>query len=123
MILPAWNKIFAIIKNANVNGQSDLEQVEQDWQQAVEQLQEIEESPENWLPMSKTCIQRLRRDKSNCFRQRIIYLVRKKASQQWQMHWDEFNQYAAKTTQDAQVEQTRIQHLEQKLSSLKERQN
>lgn len=31
----------------------------------------------------------------------------------WQVEWDEFNADAAKATQDAQVEQTRIQHLEE----------
>lgn len=42
--------------------------------------------------------------------------------QRWQTQWDEFNQRTAKSTQIAQVEQTRIQHLEQRLTSLKQRQ-
>lgn len=40
----------------------------------------------------------------------------------WQSQWDEFNQQTAKNTQTAQVEQTRIQHLEQKIASIKQRQ-
>ncbi|MCE3238597.1 MAG: smc 1 [Gammaproteobacteria bacterium] len=39
-----------------------------------------------------------------------------------QSQWDEFNQGIAATTQTAQVEQTRIQHLEQKMATLKQRQ-
>jgi chromosome segregation protein len=42
--------------------------------------------------------------------------------QSWQTTWDEFNQGAAKSTQTAQVEQTRIQHLEQRLASVTQRQ-
>jgi chromosome segregation protein len=45
-----------------------------------------------------------------------------RATHNWQAQWDEFNQHVASTTQKAQVEQTRIQHLEQQLASLKQRQ-
>lgn len=44
------------------------------------------------------------------------------AVQAWQTRWDEFNQYSANTTQTAQVEQTRIQHLDQKIVGLTQRQ-
>jgi chromosome segregation protein len=44
------------------------------------------------------------------------------AMHDWQSCWDEFNQTTAQTTQTAQVEQTRIQHLEQKIVSLEQRQ-
>ena len=42
--------------------------------------------------------------------------------QNWQNRFDEFNQVAAKTTQTAQVEQTRIQHLEQRIAEIKQQQ-
>lgn len=41
---------------------------------------------------------------------------------EWQTRWEAFNQSTAKTAQTAQVEQTRIQHLEQRLTSIKQRQ-
>ncbi|MHB1221374.1 MAG: chromosome segregation protein SMC [Gammaproteobacteria bacterium] len=44
------------------------------------------------------------------------------AVQAWQTRWDEFNANAAKTTQTAQVEQTQIRHLEQRIASLQHRQ-
>ncbi len=44
------------------------------------------------------------------------------AMQTWQTQWDAFNQLASRTTQIAEVEQTRIQHLEQKIIANKQRQ-
>lgn len=43
------------------------------------------------------------------------------AMQEWQQSWDEFNQRAAEPRQRAEVEQSRIQHLEQVQSRLLER--
>lgn len=45
------------------------------------------------------------------------------AMQDWQQRWDEFNQRVATLTQTAQVEQTRITHLEQRLATIKQRQS
>ncbi len=45
------------------------------------------------------------------------------AMQQWQEGWDTFNQTISKAMQTAQVEQTRIQHLDERLASLKQRQS
>jgi len=39
----------------------------------------------------------------------------------WQSQWDQFNQDASKITQQAQVEQTRIQHLEKHIAVIQER--
>ncbi len=39
----------------------------------------------------------------------------------WQQHWDEFNQLAAKNLQQAEVEQTRIRHHESQINDLKTR--
>jgi chromosome segregation protein len=41
--------------------------------------------------------------------------------QQWQQSWDEFNQQAAEPRQRAEVEQSRIQHLEQSIATLQQR--
>lgn len=41
--------------------------------------------------------------------------------QEWQAGWDEFNQYAAKASQAAEVEQSRIQHIEQAQGNLQQR--
>ena len=42
---------------------------------------------------------------------------------QWQIKWDEFNQQAAIAAQTAQVEQTHIQHIEQRLQNTQQRIN
>ena len=44
------------------------------------------------------------------------------AMQNWQQAWDEFNQKSASPRQQAEVQQSRIQHLEQLLRRLTERQ-
>ncbi len=43
------------------------------------------------------------------------------AMHDWQQQWDEFNQHAAQPRQQAEVQQSRIQHLEQVLQRLQER--
>ncbi len=43
------------------------------------------------------------------------------AMQEWQSEWDDFNQKASEPRQRAQVEQSRIQHLEQSTERLKDR--
>lgn len=41
--------------------------------------------------------------------------------QSWQQEWDDFNQHAAEPRQQAEVQQSRIQHLEQALTRIQER--
>jgi chromosome segregation protein len=48
-------------------------------------------------------------------------LKAEEAMHDWQHHWDEFNQHAAQPRQQAEVQQSRIQHLEQVLQRLQER--
>ncbi|MFT3931489.1 MAG: chromosome segregation protein SMC [Spongiibacteraceae bacterium] len=43
------------------------------------------------------------------------------AMQEWQLQWDEFNQRAAAPRQQAEVQQSRIQHIEQALRRFQER--
>jgi chromosome segregation protein len=48
-------------------------------------------------------------------------ILAEEAMQAWQLEWDEFNQRAAEPRQKAEVEQSRIQHLEQVQTRLLER--
>jgi chromosome segregation protein len=48
-------------------------------------------------------------------------LIAEETMQNWQQNWDEFNQNAAAPRQQAEVQQSRIQHLEQVLKRLVER--
>ena len=49
------------------------------------------------------------------------YLAAEQAMQLWQTEWDEFNKQAAEPRQQSQVEQSRINHLEQAIQRLHDR--
>jgi chromosome segregation protein len=102
--------------------QNDLSQVDTDWQASVEQLEEIQDQ----LQELAAEIEQLEPAAAQAAKASIAAMHElaeaEDATQQWQVNWDDFNQFTAKTTQSAQVEQTRIQHLEQKLAAIKQRQ-
>lgn len=102
--------------------QSDIAQIDNDCQDLVntqeeveEELRELAEELAHLGPESE-----LAKEEATTAMQSLSEA--EEALQLWQSRWDDFNQSAAKSTQTAQVEQTRIQHLEQKLASLKQRQ-
>jgi chromosome segregation protein len=102
--------------------QNDLSQVDNDWQSATESLEEMQDQ----LAELATEITSLE-PQAEAAAQAAITATQEltaafEAVQQWQSNWDSFNHVTAKTTQAAQVEQTRIQHLEQKINSLQQRQ-
>jgi chromosome segregation protein len=100
---------------------TDLEQVSVDWQDVTQQLEETQDQLSELAaeitylePESKEAMLAWEAAKEEL-------AAAEEAVQTWQAEWDEFNQQAAKLTQTAQVEQTRIQHVEQKITSLKQR--
>ncbi len=101
--------------------QSDIAQLEHDSQDVTRSMEEVEEE-------LKELTQELSylAPESEAAKEEAVLVLQELAaaeetSQSWQLRWDTFNQCAAKSTQVAQVEQTRIQHLEQKLASIKQR--
>ena len=102
--------------------QTDLSQVDNDWQASLEQIEEIQDQ----LQELAAEIEELQPAAEEAAKASIAAMHElseaEDATQQWQVNWDDFNQFTAKTTQSAQVEQTRIQHLEQKLATIKQRQ-
>jgi chromosome segregation protein len=50
-----------------------------------------------------------------------LLLSAEEQMQQWQLKWDEFNHHAAEPRQQAEVEQSRIRHLEESIQRLDER--
>lgn len=102
--------------------QADIEQVDRDCQDVVRNLEEVEDELRELSQELDTL-----GPQSEAAKEEAISIVSdlaaaEEALQLWQSRWDEFNQRSAKTTQTAQVEQTRIQHLEQKIASIKQRQ-
>ncbi len=101
--------------------QLDIAQVSQDWQnvkeemdESEEQLQELAQDIETLAPEAEEAAQSVKATMAKLAQDEQLM-------QEWQNHWDEFNQGIAKNTQIAQVEQTRIQHVEQKITSLTQR--
>lgn len=99
-----WQLDIAQTEKDWMDAQTNFEQSEQDLEELVIELNRLEPDLEKALEAVVTATD--------------IATEAEQAMQTWQTQWDEFNQRAAKTTQTAQVEQTRIQHLEQTLTSI-----
>lgn len=101
--------------------QLDIEQVTHDWQNVKDELNESEEKfhelamdIEELNPAAELAAESVK-----SVIQKLTHA--EQAMQEWQNHSDEFNQNVAKHTQVAQVEQTRIQHIEQNISAITQR--
>jgi chromosome segregation protein len=101
--------------------QLDIEQVTHDWQNVKDELDESEEKSHE-LAMDIEELNPaagLAAESVKSVMQKLTHA--EQAMQEWQNHSDEFNQSVAKHTQVAQVEQTRIQHIEQNIAALTQR--
>lgn len=101
--------------------QADVEQAENDWNEVKQNLEdaeaELQELTEELLQLEPD-----HETAAEAAQAAAIALARaEEAMHSWQNQWDEFNQLSATSTQTAQVQQTRIQHLEQKIQSIKQR--
>ena len=101
--------------------QSDLGEVSEEWQQASEQQQEIQDQLEDLATDIITLTPEAEDASSAATAAAQDLTAAFEAVQHWQSNWDTFNQVTAKATQAAQVEQTRIQHLEQKITAGQQR--
>ncbi|MCU7829403.1 MAG: chromosome segregation protein SMC [Candidatus Thiodiazotropha sp. (ex Myrtea sp. 'scaly one' KF741663)] len=101
--------------------QQDLDQIEQAWREAEshrdqdeQRLQELNSSLQDEQPK----LDQARKDEQ---RQSEALSGAEGEMQSWQAEWDQFNQQAAEPAQLAQVERTRINHLEQQGGNLARR--
>jgi chromosome segregation protein len=102
--------------------QNDLSQVEQNYQESAEQLAALEDELTE-LSEEITHLQPEVEAAAATNQQAVAGLeAAEEAVQTWQLNWDEFNQFSAQSAQAAEVQQTRIQHLDQKLEALRQRQ-
>ncbi len=102
--------------------QADIQRIDDDWsavkneadiaqeeaQQLAEELQQLEPDAQRAEAATQIAVSQFEKAEE--------------AMQDWQSQWDVFHQLTAKTAQTAQVEQTRIQHLEQKIATLTQQQ-
>src|SRR4029079_9814354 len=95
--------------------------VNHDWQSVSDELEESEEKSHE-LAMDIEALTPAAELATESGKSAMVTLVHaEQAMQEWQNHSDEFNQSVAKHTQVAQVEQTRMQHIEQNITSMSQR--
>jgi chromosome segregation protein len=108
-------------KDSRRQQQQDLDQVEQAWREAEahrdqdeQRLQELNASLEEQTPLLEQA-----REEEQIESEALAQA--EQAMQAWQGEWEQFNQQAAEPAQTAQVERTRINHLEQQGGNLERR--
>lgn len=101
--------------------QADKAQVEHDWEEAKQNLEELTFEQSELAEEMLVLEPQLEEATLQVETMGKHYQTAEEAMQQWQAQSDAFNQRTAKTTQTAQVEQTRMTHLEQRLTTLKQR--
>ena len=109
------------IQERNRQLQDDLSRTNQEIQEACESLVSDQQKAELWevelteIEPELEMLQAMEEGSGDAL------LVAEESMQAWQLEWDEFNQRAAEPRQKAEVEQSRIQHLEQVQTRLLER--
>ena len=109
------------IQERNRQLSDDLSQAEQESQQTKEHLEADQQKSENWkieIAEIEPELETLQASESDSGAE---LEAAEEAMQNWQQQWDEFNQRAEEPRQKAEVEQSRIQHLEQVQTRLLER--
>ncbi|MEM0954968.1 MAG: chromosome segregation protein SMC, partial [Pseudomonadota bacterium] len=99
----------------------DLSQTLSSFEQAERHLEEDRDKQRQWQDELTTVLPAL--ETLQAAEQRSAELLQQAEDQMqsWQEAWDEFNQQAAEPRQQAEVQQSRIQHLEQVLSRIQQR--
>ncbi len=106
--LRQWQADIQQVDNDCLAVKNELEMAQEEAQQLAEELLQLEPDAESAATATSVAARELEEIEESM--------------QDWQSQWDAFNQLTANTTQIAQVEQTRIQHLEQKISGLMQQQ-
>lgn len=102
--------------------QSEYDQIEKDWSLIKNQLEESEHECEDLLSEIEALEPQVERNLQSYNEKTNQLKEAENAYNEWQSHWDHFNQDISKNTRSLEVEQTHLQHLEQKITMLAERQ-
>ncbi|MGB0449214.1 MAG: chromosome segregation protein SMC [Porticoccaceae bacterium] len=100
----------------------DLEQTERNFTESEQHLNTDIEKAAGWQAESDELAPALEKAREAEAVSTQALQSAEEAMNQWQHSWDEFNQQSAAPRQQAEVQQSRIQHLEQLLRRLSERQ-
>ncbi len=101
--------------------QDDLEQTAVSLQESEAHLGDDRHKLESWQEEMVTLTPELERLQALEAESGAALEQAEEAMHDWQHQWDEFNHHAAEPRQQAEVQQSRIQHLEQVLQRLQER--
>lgn len=101
--------------------QLDYEQVEFDWMGVQKHLEESEIEADEFTKEIKELEPAVLTTHTALENSKKDLLQAEEKMHSWQMEWDSCNQIVAKNTQAADVEQTHLQHIEQKIASLTQR--
>ncbi len=99
----------------------DLQQTERNYQESNEHLITDTEKQQRWTQEIEDIQPELEMAQGTEEETSATLLAAEEAMQEWQQHWDEFNQRALEPRQKAEVQQSRIQHLEQALQRIQQR--
>ena len=99
----------------------DLRETEQSFQQAERHLEEDRTRQQQWQQEITAVGPELERLQTAEQASAQALLDAEEHMQSWQQEWDDFNQQAARPRQQAEVQQSRIQHLEQALQRIQQR--
>jgi chromosome segregation protein len=99
----------------------DLQRAERNLVQAQEHLRSDSEKQEQWRTELATIEPELEIAEVKAEESGAALIEFEQSMNEWQLRWDEFNQRAAEPRQQAEVQQSRIQHLEQALRRFQER--
>lgn len=101
--------------------EQDLAQTERNYAESEEHLRSDRQKAESWQRELQEIVPELQQVTAAEELSQAELIASESAMQQWQSAWDDFNQRAADPRQQAEVQQSRIQHLEQVLRRLGER--
>ncbi|WP_101760479.1 chromosome segregation protein SMC [Oceanicoccus sp. KOV_DT_Chl] len=99
----------------------DLAQTERNYQESKQHLVTDTEKQERWSAEVEEIQPELELAQSSEEETAAALLDAEESMQAWQQQWDDFNQKALEPRQKAEVQQSRIQHLEQALSRIQQR--
>lgn len=87
------------------------------------QLSAEETRQQELLAHIETLVPTVAETQSSAEKAREYFQTCEQQQQEWQQKWDEFNHTASQHSREAQVEQTRIQHIEKHIQQLQDRLN
>jgi chromosome segregation protein len=117
-------RIEQTIKHQQERGRQlveDLGQTELSLDESQRHLQEDRERQQSWLQEIEDLKPELEELQEKELNSTEELTQAELAMQAWQQQWDEFNQSAAQPQKQAEVQQSRIQHLEQALQRIRQR--